>query len=81
MLAEWTASFLHVCKFILILKEELAAFVAVGDGDVRNHVLIVFLGPLGAELRVVHDEDLLEAHALQDPLVNLDRFVLVGVHL
>jgi len=81
MFAEWTASFLHVCEFILILKEELAAFVAVGDGNVRHHILIVLFGPLRAELRVVDDEDLLVAHALQDSLVNLDGFVLVRVDL
>jgi hypothetical protein len=81
MLAEWTASFLHVCKFIFILKEELAAFVAVGDGNVRDHIFIVLLGPLRAELRVVDDKDLLIAHALEDSLVNFDRLVLVRVDL
>ena len=81
MFAERTTSFLHICKFIFILKEKLAAFVAVGDGYIRHHIFVVFLRPLRAKLRVVNDINLLVAHAFEDSFVNFNRFVLIWVYL
>ena len=50
MLAEGAASLLHVCEFILILEEKLAAFVAIGYRNVGYHILVVLLGPLWTKL-------------------------------
>ncbi len=81
MLAEGAASLLHVCEFILILEEKLAAFVAIGYRNVGYHILVVLLGPLQTKLGIVNNKDLLVAHALQNALVHFYGSVLIRVNL
>ena len=76
-LTEGAGALLDVGELVLILEEKLAAAFAKCDGDVGDHVFVVAAGPLRAELRVVHNEDLLEAHALEDSLIHLDWLVLL----
>jgi hypothetical protein len=77
MLAERTTAFLDISELILILKEELAAFITNGDCHVRNHVFVVSAGPLWAELAIIDNENFFKAHALKNSLIDLNGTVLV----
>ena len=79
--AEGTASFLHVCEFILILKEEFAALVTYGNCYIGYHILVVSPWPLRTELRVIYNIDFFIAHTLENSLINFNRFVLIWGHL
>ena len=81
ILAERAASFLHVCKLVLVLKEELTALIAHSYGHIRHHCLEESTRPLGAELRVVDNKDLLITHAFKDSFIYLHRLVLFRRHL
>jgi hypothetical protein len=81
MLAEGAASLLHVCEFILILEEKLAAFVAIGDRNVGYHIFVVLFGPLWTKLGIVNNKNLLVPHALQNALVHFYGSVLIRINL
>ena len=80
MLAERTSSLLHLCDLVYILKEELAAFVAVVDCHVGDNILVDLAGPLRAQLRIVDDKYLFEAYALEYAFIDLNQAVLVRVY-
>lgn len=81
VLAEGTVTFLNVGELILILQEELAATFAHSDRHVGYHILKESARMVGTLLRVVYDEDLFEAHVLQNSLVHHDGLTVLRVHL
>ncbi len=77
MFAERTATFLNVRKFILILKEEFAAFITNSDRYIRDHIFVVPARPLWTKLTVVDNENFFKAHALKNSFIDLNSTILI----
>ena len=81
MFAEGATSFFNISELILVLKEELAAFIANSNSNIRHHVFVILAWPLRAELAIVDNEHFLKAHTLKDSLVNFNSTILVWRYL
>ena len=81
MLAERIVAKLHVGEFILILDEESTTVIAIGNGDVGNHIFIVPLRKVRAEVAHILNEDFFLSHTCHNFSTNTYWCIIVGVCL
>lgn len=81
MLAERTVAKLHVGEFVFILDEESTTVLAIGDGYVGNHILVVPLWKVGAEVAHILNKDFFLSHACHNFSTHANWCIVVRVCL